>query len=175
NAIALRHIAAAIVAERADDRERAKDAWTAASEAVTYHDGIVRIAADLNFDIDLGRELLRIADGMSEGTTAAILQLETIARGSLSRDEQTSVLERIHRAAPSFGIGAFLAERIARRNGDLDEVLRWIQERRAYASDPIETALDAVREALLVADRDPDLASTRLYEAHQARPDDVAL
>jgi seryl-tRNA(Sec) selenium transferase len=81
NAVAQRHIAAAIVAERADDRERAKDAWTAASEAITSHEGIVRIAADLNFDIDLGKELLRISDAMPEGTTAAILQLETIARG----------------------------------------------------------------------------------------------
>src|SRR5262249_39688893 len=56
------------------------------------------------------------------------------------------------------------------------EVLRWIQERRTTETgDPLMTALDAVREALLVADRDPELASTRLEEAHQARPDDVAL
>ena len=43
------------------------------------------------------------------------------------------------------------------------------------ATDAIEAALDGVREALLVADRDPALAAERLHEAHRARPSDVAL
>jgi tetratricopeptide (TPR) repeat protein len=171
---AARHIAAAIVAERAENRERAKAAWGDAAKCARS-DGLLRIAADMDNDLDLGEELLRVADAEPDGVASAILRLEAIARTSLPDAEQAVVLERAQRAAPSLGIGAFLAESIARRSGDLDEVLRWIQERRTYANDPMETALDSVREALLIADRDPELASTRLEEAHHARPDDVAL
>jgi cellulose synthase operon protein C len=172
---AQRHIAAAIVAERANNRERAREAWSAAARGTALYDGILRIAADLDRDLDLGAGLLRLAEAMPDGMSAAVLRLEGVARSSLDDDELGPILERAHRAAPNLGIAGFLAERIGRRRGDLDEVLRWIQERRAYANGPLETALDAVREALLIADRDPELASTRLLEAHQARPDDVAL
>lgn len=174
--VAQRHVAAALVAERAEDRERAKEAWReAAKDASFTSDGILRIAADLDGELDLGAELLRLADEMPDGVASAVLRLEGMARSTLDDDAQAAVLERVHRAAPELGIGGFLAERVGRRKGDLDEVLRWIHERRAYATDPLETALDAVREALLIADRDPELASTRLEEAHRARPDDVAL
>ncbi len=171
-----RHIAAAIVAERAGNRDRAKDAWGLAANEGAPHDGVLRIAADLDRDLDLGASLLRLAEEMPDGPASAILRLEAIARSSEMGDvEQAPILDRVHRAAPTLGIGGFLAERIGRRKGDLEEVLRWIQERRSYATDPLETALDAVREALLIADHDPELASTRLEEAHRARPDDVAL
>jgi tetratricopeptide (TPR) repeat protein len=175
---AQRHIAAALVAERTDTPDghaRATDAWRAAARGTTSHDGILRIAADLDRHLDLGGELLRLAEGMSDGVASAILRLEGLTRLSLSDNEQATILGDVHRAAPALGIGGFLAERIGRRRGDVDEVLRWIHERRTYATDPLETALDAVREALLVADRDPEIASSRLYEAHRARPDDVAL
>jgi cellulose synthase operon protein C len=177
---AQRHIAAAIVAERANNRERAKEAWAAASRGDALegrrYEGLIRIAADMDREIDLGAELLSLADDMPDGVPSAILRLEALARNHpVPDEEQAPILERVHRAAPLLGIGAFLAERVGRRRGDLDEVLRWIQERRSYATGPLETALDAVREALLVADRDSELASTRLEEAHRARPDDVAL
>ena len=170
-----KNVAAAIVAERAGNAELARSAWKEAVAAGATHDGVLRIAAKLDPDVDLVAELLRAADDMPDGIPASLLRLEALARSTLSDDEQASVLDKVHRGAPALGIGSFLAERIARRKGDLDEVLRWIQERRSYATDPLESALDSVREALLVADRDPELASTRLEEAHRARPDDVAL
>jgi tetratricopeptide (TPR) repeat protein len=189
NAAAQRHVAAALVAERAGNRENAKRAWREALAHGASHDSVLRAVASSGDDDDepgLTRELLRLADDMPDAPASAILRLEALARSDaaaaagggvagLGDEEQTSVLERVHRGAPTLGIGAFLAERIGRRKGDIDEVLRWIQERRSYANDPFETALDSVREALLVADRDADLASTRLEEAHRARPDDVAL
>ncbi|MFO0736221.1 MAG: hypothetical protein U0270_10085 [Labilithrix sp.] len=164
------NVAAAIVAERANDRERAKTAWRAAMNA-GGGEGIVRIAAELDEDVDLGVELLRIADEQVDGLGPAVLRLEAAARKAGGDD----LYERVHRAAPALGIGAFMAERVARRKGDVDEVLKWIRERRNDASDPFESALDAVREALLIADRDAEIASRRLEEAHTARPDDVAL
>lgn len=176
---AQRHIAAAMVAERGEAKERAKEAWLAAAKAKTAlghrNDGLIRIASDLDSSIDLGRELLDLADEMPDTVAAALLRLEGMVRLAPSDEERGPILERVHRAAPQLGLGAFLAEHVGRRRGDLDEVLRWIHERRSYATDPLETALDAVREALLIADREPDVASTRLEEAHRARPDDVAL
>ncbi|MDB4933401.1 MAG: Exonuclease SbcC, partial [Labilithrix sp.] len=186
NAAWQRHVAAALVAERADNRENAARAWREALTNGASHDSVVRALAGLDPELDLAGELLRIADDMPDGPPGALLRLEALARRdaataagdeerALDDAEQSAILERVHRGAPTLGIGSFLAERIGRRKGDVDEVLRWIQERRSYANDSFETALDAVREALLVADRDADLASTRLEEAHRARPDDLAL
>ena len=177
---AQRHIAAALVAERAGNRENAKRAWHEALDAGAAHESVVRAVAGLDPDLDLAATLLQVADALPEGAASSVLRLEALARresGSSKPDDdqQAEILESVHRGAPTLGIGAFLAERVGRRKGDVDEVLRWIQERRTYANDTLETALDAVREALLVADRDADLASTRLEEAHRSRPDDVAL
>lgn len=178
-----RHLAAAMVAERAKSDVDAARAWRAALDEGAGHDSILRAldaldAHDRNdpvADIDMVRELLRLADEMPDGPAAAILRIEAIARGTFSDAQQGEVAERIHQTAPKLGIGTFLAERVGRRRGDVDEVLRWIGERRTTNSHPLENALDAVREALLVADRDAELASTRLEEAHRAMPDDVAL
>ena len=172
---AMRHVAAALVAERAGNTSNAAKAWREAVAEGMTHDSGVRAIAALDKESDLSAELLRLADDMPDALPSAILRLEAATRKELGDDEQSSVLERVHRGAPTLGIGAFLAERIGRKRGDVDEVLRWIQERRSYANDPLEAALDSVREALLVADRDPELASTRLEEAHRSRPDDVAL
>lgn len=170
-----RHIAAALIAERAGNRDDAKRAWGEAARRGAVEDGLLRIRGELDDDLDLGAELLRAADEMPDGLASAALRLEALARAPLPDEEQALVLEHVHRSAPALGVGAFLAERIALRRGDLEEVLRWIHERRGNVADPLETALDAIREALLVADRDPELASTLLEEAHRARPDDVAL
>ncbi len=173
---AQKHVAAAIIAERARDADAAGRAWREALAAGAKLPGVLRAAASVDPDLDVAAELLRMADEMPDGPTSAVLRLEALTRrDGIGDDERVALLERIHRAAPSLGIASFLAERVARRQGDLDEVLRWIGERRAFVTDPLEAALDAVREALLVADRDADLANSRLEEAHRARPDDVAL
>ncbi|MGO8995810.1 MAG: hypothetical protein ACLQVI_21065 [Polyangiaceae bacterium] len=106
--------------------------------------------------------------------------LEAVARGGPDQEEglRNGLLEAAHRAAPAIPIAAFLAERTARRAGDVDAVLRWIRERRtatASAPDAVQSALDDVVEALLVADKDPALATERLAQAHRARPNDIAL
>lgn len=171
-----RHVAAALIAERAGNKDGAKRAWREAVNEGLVHDGVIRIAAALDESLDVATELLRLADDMSASPDAAVLRLEAVARTpDRSDSEQSVILAKVHEAAPSLGLGAYLAERIARRNGDLDDVLKWIAERRATNDDSLEIALDSVREALLVADRDPALAESRLEEARRARPDDVAL
>lgn len=169
-----RHVAAALVAERAGNADDATRAWKEALGEGARHDVVVRAATPR---AELAKALTALADELPEGAPSAILRLEALARSEgAGDDERLSILEKIHRAAPQLGIGSFLAERIARRRGNLDEVLRWIHERGSYAStDLLESALEAVREALLIADKDPERASARLEEAHASRPDDVAL
>lgn len=172
----LPHIAAALLAERSGDRAAAASAWQRARDAGLTHECATRALASGEEDLDLASELVARAEQLGDKPAGAVLRLEALARiGEVDDAVRLEHLEAVHRAAPELGIGAFLAERIARRTGDVDEVVRWIQERRPYTNDPLELAMDAVREALLVADRDPELASARLEEAHRARPDDVAL
>ncbi len=169
-------LAAALVAERAGDRARALEAFKAARVADPGSEAALRAIASLE-SIDLVAEMNELADDLGDGTRAAVARLEAVARGEgiLPEPTRAHLLDQAHRADPSLPIASLLAERIARRAGDIDEVLRWVRERRARATDPVEAALDSVREALLVSDREPVLAGERLQEAHRARPSDVAL
>ena len=169
-------LAAAIVAERSGDRARALSGFKAARAADGTSEAALRAIASLE-PVDMIAEMNALADELGDGVRAAVARIEavTLGEGALPDPTQAHLLENAHRAAPSLPIAGFLAERIARRAGDVEEVLRWLRDRRANAVDPMEAALDAVREALLVADREPQLAGERLREAHHARPDDVAL
>ncbi|MBV9945657.1 MAG: hypothetical protein JOZ69_02290, partial [Myxococcales bacterium] len=159
-------LAAAIVAERAGDTARALAAFKACRTADPTNEAALRAIASLEA-VDLVAELNQLADDLGGGVRAAMARIEAVSRseGSLPEPTRAHMLEQAHDAAPSLPIAAFLAERIARRAGDVDEVLRWARERRARATDPVEAALDGVREALLVADREPSLAAERLHEA----------
>jgi len=169
-------LASALVAERAGETSRAVQAFRAARAADPRSEVALRALSALE-SVDLVAELNTLADDVGDGVAGALARIEAVTRGELLLPDPTraTLLERAHRAAPSLPIAAFLAERIARRAGDFEEILRWVRERMANAPDAIEAALDAVREALLVADRDPALAAERLQEAHRARPSDVAL
>ena len=169
-------LAAALVAERADLKVRALEAYRTARAADPTNEAALRAIASLE-QVDLVAEMNAMADELGEGPRAALARIEAVTRGEglLPEPTRADLLERAHRAAPTLPFAAFLAERIARRSGDVDEVLRWIRERRAANADPIEGALDGVREALLVADRDTAIAAERLLDAHRARPSDMAL
>jgi tetratricopeptide (TPR) repeat protein len=169
-------MAAAIIAERSGDRAGALQSYKVARAADGTSEAALRAVASLE-PVDMIAEMNALADELGDGIRAAVARIEavTLGEGALPDPTQAHLLESAHRAAPTLPIAAFLAERIARRAGDVEEVLRWLRDRRANAVDPMEGALDAVREALLVADREPQLAGERLREAHHARPDDVAL
>ena len=169
-------LAAGLVAERAGNRLRALEAFKTARAADPTNEAALRAIASLE-QVDMVGEINALADELGDGPRAAIARIEAVTRGEgvLPEPTRTDLLERAHRAAPTLPIASFLAERIVRRAGEIDQVLQWIRERRLATTDPIEAALDGVREALLIADRDPSLAGERLLEAHRARPADVAL
>jgi tetratricopeptide (TPR) repeat protein len=173
---ALGALAAALIAERGGDDGRAVEAFQAARRADPHCEAALR-ALSAAPGADLPADLIALADELGEGIRPAITKLEAVARADRTLPDPTraSLLEQAHRAAPSLPMAAFLAERIARRSGDVEAVLKWVRERQSLATDPVDAALDAVREALFVADANPALATERLREAHHARPSDVAL
>jgi cellulose synthase operon protein C len=169
-------LAAALVAERAGDLQRASEAYAAARKSDPLSEAALRALASLSA-LDLVSELNALADDLGEGERAAILRLEALSRagGSLPDATCAALLEQVQRAAPALPIASFLGERMARRSGDLESAIRWIRDRQAHASDPIQSAVDAVREARLLMSQDMSLAADRLREAQVARPSDVAL
>ena len=168
-------LAAALVAERAHDVPSAIAAYKAERVADPTCEAALRALASLE-PVDLVSEMNALADHFDD-LRGSLARIEAVTRGEdvLAEPTREHLLDRAHRAAPGLPIASFLAERIARRSGDVDDVLRWIRERRATSPDAVEVALDSVREALLVADREPELASERLRQAHLVRPRDVAL
>ncbi|MGA3123047.1 MAG: tetratricopeptide repeat protein [Polyangiaceae bacterium] len=173
---AIGHLAAALLAERAGARERAAEAFKSARAADPTCEAAFRALASIEA-LDQASELNTLADELGDGLRSALARIEAVARSGDSLPDPTlaHLLELAYRAAPTLPIAPFLAERIARRAGDADEVLRWIRERRSSSDDPIEGALESVREALLIADRDPELAEERLRTAHLVRRGDAAL
>jgi len=173
-----RHLVCALLAERAARPFDAVHAYTEAIEHGATHDSVARALAKLDPKLDFARLLVRIADAMpdgAQGIQGEVLRLEAIARGTLDDAQTTMLFERVHAGAEDLGIAAVLAEQAARRRNDFDDVVRWMHAHRTSSTDAFEIAVDTVREALLVANRDREHASTLLEQAHGARPDDMAL
>jgi tetratricopeptide (TPR) repeat protein len=170
-----RQLVRALVAESSGDATQAKIAMHAARELAGPFEAMVRLDLATDPTLEPAPELLATAEAMEPQVPAALLRLEALAREDLPDATRAAELARAHEAGASLGIAAFLAERVARRAGDEEEVLKWTRERRTISEDALELALDGVRESWLVADHDPQGATARLVEAHEAFPRDVAL
>jgi tetratricopeptide (TPR) repeat protein len=167
-------LASAFVAERGGDSESARRAFRALAKDDPGSLLAQRALAALDPEYDEASQLQARASAPSGGQSAAIASLELFARLG-GTDEGMAALERAVAADTTFALPSLVLERAARRRGDLDRIVSAIRARRSLATDPMEIALDGVREALLVADTEAQHAGELLAEAHRARPDDVAL
>ncbi len=166
-------LAAGLVAERAGLTDRATAAYAAAAAADPANEGSARAASALD-PAALGPALEVVAEHCGDPLRASLLRLEILLReGKLP--ERRRELGELAKASPQLPYGNFLAEREARRVGDVEGVLELLRERAAAATDPLEKAVDLVRDAFLTADVDGAGAAARLEEALKARPDDVAV
>ncbi len=171
-----RLLAAGLVAERARLQPRAAAAYNAAREADPSSAAAARAAAEVDESASLPAALGALAEGERDPLRGALLRLEALLRSpEMEPRAELAALEEIHKLAPQLPFATFLAQRVARRSGDVDAVVHWLRERQKAASDPLEKTLDYVREAWLIAENEPALASDRLDDAHRARPEDVAL
>jgi tetratricopeptide (TPR) repeat protein len=169
-------LAAGLLAERTNDPERARQAYQEARAEDPTNEAAARALAELDPATDLSEQLSGLADQLGDSVTGALARLEAVMRAEgIDEETRANLLERTHRAAPGLPMAAFLARRNARKRGDTSELLRWIDEERAADPEPLERAVDAARQALLLVKSEPGLAAERAEEAHKARPNDMAL
>jgi len=123
---------------------------------------------------------LRLLSGAAEAAgdpvKAGLYLLEAALRlGPEDAERYDELLRKAAESLPSLSLIHRLGEQQARARGDSERLLGWLRARRATSEDVVETALDLVREALLVAETDTALAASLLSDAIEARPTDIAL
>jgi cellulose synthase operon protein C len=120
--------------------------------------------------------LTAAAEAVGDGVQSALYLLEAALRlGPEDAERYDDLLRKAAETLPSLSLIHRLGEQQARARGDGEKLLGWLRSRRQESDDPVETALDLVREALLVAENDLALAASLLGDAVAARSHDVAL
>ncbi len=170
-------LAAALIEEVSGHADLARRHYTAALGSPDVAEAAARALIQPD-DSQAAGLLSTLSSSLGDEATPrqALLLFEAAVRSGIDHPENTEdLLGRAHDAAPSLPFAARLGGDLARSRGDVAKVLEWLRRQRDAARDPIARALDAVREALLVADDDPKAATGLLNEALEGRPDDVAL
>jgi cellulose synthase operon protein C len=163
--------------EISGDRDKARAAYANAIAADPGCEATVRAVIACSDPKDKAGLLLDYERSIDQAPAAALILLEAALSGGEGGDGDTYAerLMSAHQKAPSLPFAAWLAERRARARGDFDSIVQWVQGRREASTDPIEAAHGLVREALLIADREIEVAKELLQQASQARPTDLAL
>ncbi|RYZ09530.1 MAG: hypothetical protein EOO73_04330 [Myxococcales bacterium] len=168
--------ASALIEELTGNREGALRRYQAESEADRASPLALRaLIADADRDGAL-RLLTSAAEASGDVTQSALYLLEAALRlGPEDAERYDELLRKAAEALPALSLIHRLGEQQARARGDGEKLLGWLRARRQESGDGVETALDLVREALLVAEQDAALAAGLLGDAIMARPTDIAL
>lgn len=171
-----RELVSALVHELGAQGPAAHAAYERAQTADPTFEGAARALLAATNTMD-GAELLeQLAEAEGTGSASALHFLEAaLRRGASTPREFHGLLERAAEADPKLVLPARVGEYFARQQGDAERLLSWLRARRPTITDPLELALDLVREALLVAETDMDHAAALLREACEARPVDFAI
>lgn len=169
-------LASALVEELSGSTEAADQRYAAAYEADPRAPVPLRAllqSADRDATVRL---LSGAAEAAADPIKSALYLLEAALRlGPEDAERYDELLRKAAEALPSLSLIHRLGEQQARARGDSERLLGWLRARRAESEDAVETSLDLVREALLVAETDVALAASLLNDAIEARPSDVAL
>lgn len=169
-----RNAAAALISELGGDLDDAGRRYAAVLGADPTHEASVRALVAQAPPPGAAELLTALAEAIPEPAHSSLLLTEAALR--LGEDPAAAALiERAAEADPKLPFAQIQGEVRARARGDAGGVVEWLRARRDGTTDPIERALDNVREALLVADGDTTLAVSLLEEALTARPGDVGL
>jgi tetratricopeptide (TPR) repeat protein len=169
-------IASALIDELRGDHLSAATRYAAALEAEPHSPLALRALLPGPDRETTLRLLTRAAESSGDPIQSALYLLEAALRlGPEDAERYDELLRKAAEALPSLSLVHRLGEQQARSRGDAERLLGWLRARRQESEDPLETALDLVREALLVAERDMALAASLLSDAMAARPGDVAL
>jgi cellulose synthase operon protein C len=119
--------------------------------------------------------LQQLGEQSDDSIRKSMFLVEAAWRGKEANERFPMLLEEAYNAAPDLPFSFALASRTARLKGDNDTLLAWIRRRREIQEDEVEQAFDELREALLLADSEPELALQLMEHASGIRPNDVAL
>jgi tetratricopeptide (TPR) repeat protein len=168
-----RALAAGVVAEMLDDRERAAKEYDRAIQIDPEHEGVIRALRSLDAPAHVARVIELAAQ--ADGAKGAVFALEAALASGPGEDVYLDLLRQSHEKDPSLPFAAVLGERLARLRGDVEGVLEWVRSRRDATQDAMEASFDACREAMLMVERDASLAASLMEQASRARPADAAL
>jgi tetratricopeptide (TPR) repeat protein len=170
------NVARALLAELAGEKDTASERYAAALDADPRAPMPLRAVLSVSDRDSTLRRLSAAAEAAGDPTQTALYLLEAALRlGPEDAERYDELLRKAAEALPSLSLIYRLGEQQARARGDSERLLGWLRARRAESDDPLETALDLVREALLVAEQDTALAASLLSDAMAARSSDVAL
>jgi tetratricopeptide (TPR) repeat protein len=169
-------LASALILELAGENDAAAERFAAALAEAPASPTPLRALLG-RADRDRTVELLgAAAQAAGEPSQAALYLLEAALRiGPEDAERYDELLRKAAETLPSLSLIHRLGEQQARARGDGERLLGWLRGRRTESDDPVETALDLVREALLVAESDMTVAASLLRDAIAARPSDIGL
>ena len=171
-----RLLAAAMVREVAGKRDDARRDFEVAIGAYPKSEAATRALVASVGPEDAAEALTALAEATGDEAQRSLLLVEAALRLGPGQPETfDDLLARAAEAAPGLPFAYRFGEQHARQRGDAEQLLTWIRLRREASSDSLEKALDSVREALLIADTNVELAASLMQEASETRPDDIAV
>ncbi|MCC6899581.1 MAG: hypothetical protein IT377_11435 [Polyangiaceae bacterium] len=170
-----KHLAAALLLEIGRDADAAGRHWATALGADPSAEPAARALMATATPAGAADLLIGLADAVTDDTRKALFLVEAALRVGADSDDFPALIDRAVECAPELPFAHRLGKQHARQRGDAEALLARLRRRRAASDDPIESALDAIREALLIADTERETAAELLETASSARPTDVAL
>jgi uncharacterized protein HemY len=171
-----RELARALTLELAGDGDAARAMYEAALAADPACEAALRALLPSLDPGAVPQAFVALAEASPDRTQSALHHLHALLVAPPGDPREVKErLERAVEADPTQPLTYRIAEQLARRRGDADELAHWLRARREVAADDVARALDLVREALLVAESDLNRAAELLGEAVRARPGDVGL
>lgn len=168
-------LASALLREMNDNKLSARIDYMRALELDPQHEGAVRALLADSEPAEAAEMLAKLSDTSTNPANAGLMLLEAALRRTDDPAKAEELLVQAATSAPELPLIYLHGERQARQRGDADLLLNWLRQRRDTSPDPIDQAFDFVREALLVAETDMELAASLLGDAVTARPEDMAL
>jgi tetratricopeptide (TPR) repeat protein len=169
-------LASALVQELAGETDAAAERYRAALAEAPAAPAPLRALLSRAERDEVVELLSAAAQACGDPTQTALYLLEAALRiGPEDAERYDDLLRKAAEALPSLSLIHRLGEQQARSRGDGERLLAWLRGRRTESEDSVETALDLVREALLVAESDMTVAASLLRDAIAARPGDIGL
>ncbi|MGC4092223.1 MAG: hypothetical protein QM756_30950 [Polyangiaceae bacterium] len=167
-------LAGALAYELGSETKLAKEAYERALLATPGSEFATR--ALMSLDAAAAPELIEhLADAGGSGPSAALHFLEAGLRHSGDIAQTEALFDKAVQADPKQGLTLSVASDVSRSRGDTERALTWLRAQREAAHDPLDVAVHAVREALVLPEANIEARAALISEALAARANDATL